>query len=339
MVASCTASGTSFLYGATGDTPIVGSWQLPEVNVAIDGGEEIYSGQQTIDFGIVDQGAASPQLSLRSRNDGSAPLLLGNLQIPDGFRVTDGMRSEIAPGKTDVLRIEMIASEAGKKDGVIRFTTNDSNETLFRIGIKGEVQPAVETVTLVAEYGVDNGTGFFDPTLGAARRNAFEYALGIWSELIVASYEGETITVAAGWDSNSLPPSALAGAGALYRGLETSDTQVTAYVDALANHLVGQDLDPAAPEIFVTFNLDVDESSRFANRRYYYGTDEMPGDGYDFVSVAVHEIGHGLNYKESVLQDGSFPDFRGLQVVSIYDAMVEDRSGVETFNGQGTSIA
>ncbi len=63
----------------------------------------------------------------------------------------------------------------------------------------------------------------------------------------------------------------------------------TWYVQALANKLAGQDLDPDTSDINATF------SSTFTN--WYFGLDANPPVGqFDFVTVVLHEITHGLGF-------------------------------------------
>lgn len=64
-----------------------------------------------------------------------------------------------------------------------------------------------------------------------------------------------------------------------------------AYPTSLANYLSGSDLDPSKSDIRITFNKNAD---------YYYGTDALcPSDKHDFVSIALHELIHGLGFGAS----------------------------------------
>ena len=49
---------------------------------------------------------------------------------------------------------------------------------------------------LIADYSGDGvNEGFNDPTLGASRKAAFEYALGLWSAVLGDAYVGEQVVV------------------------------------------------------------------------------------------------------------------------------------------------
>ena len=61
--------------------------------------------------------------------------------------------------------------------------------------------------------------------------------------------------------------------------------------------MAGEDLDPDDPDILVTMSSSED---------WYFGLDGRPGeDQFDFVSVVLHEIGHGLGFYDSFKIDES----------------------------------
>jgi autotransporter-associated beta strand protein len=146
-------------------------------------------------------------------------------------------------------------------------------------------------------------TGFFDPVLGQERRDALYYAADIWGRLIRSAYEDETIHVHAQYDSYPPGSNTLASASPnfFYSDFDSSNPAYaddTNYPKALANHLNGGDLNAARHEI----NISVNNAQNF-----YYGVDGLPGPGQtDFVTVAAHEIGHGLGFYDSFRQDGDF---------------------------------
>jgi hypothetical protein len=149
------------------------------------------------------------------------------------------------------------------------------------------------------------GQGFNDPTYGASRKSAFSYALNIWSNYLQASYAGETVRVDASFTSlgGTATSATLGSAGSQYiwgLGSPTSE-----YGDALANHKSGYDVNdtyvgPNTAEIRARFNSDVDNSTVLGNTNFYYGTNGQPGGNIDFVSVVLHEFGHGLNFFDTV---------------------------------------
>ena len=86
------------------------------------------------------------------------------------------------------------------------------------------------------------------------------------------------------------------------------------------------DLNGSNPEITSEFNKDFD---------WYYGTDgNTPIDKMDFVSVAVHELGHGLGFIDSMYVDGGTGSWGGGSPnPSIYDRFIDNGSGVALVTG------
>ncbi len=66
------------------------------------------------------------------------------------------------------------------------------------------------------------------------------------------------------------------------------------YPIALANKFAGTDLDPGGSDIFVQFNLSLDDATCFGDSGWYYGLDTQHGDNVDMYVVALHELAHGL---------------------------------------------
>lgn len=118
-------------------------------------------------------------------------------------------------------------------------------------------------------------------------QDAFQYAIDIWESLLEAD---QPIEIDATWAS--LAPTTLGSASSFisrnFAGAPNADTW---YVNSMANQFAGFDVSGNA-EITATFNSD------FSN--WYLGTDgNTPSDKYDFVSVVLHEIGHGLGFAGS----------------------------------------
>ena len=145
-----------------------------------------------------------------------------------------------------------------------------------------EILPASERVANITV----NYTGF-----SAEAQEAFQYAVDIWESLLDADV---TIEIDATWAS--LEPNVLGSASSyLTSDLPGVPISETWYVTSLANQYYGSD-PYAEPDILATFNSD------FAN--WYLGTDgNTPSNQYDFVSVVLHEIGHGLGFTGSASVD------------------------------------
>ncbi len=189
-------------------------------------------------------------------------------------------------------------------------------------------------VTFQVNYNDAPGEGFFDPVLGTARRNAFEFALDIWSSQIASAYPGQTITIAATMDPlGGSPNSAVlgqAGSVLIHSNFGGDSLSNTWYGSALANHLAGRDLSTSSDEMVAQFNSDLDNATVLGTTDWYYGVDAKPGADIDFTTVVLHEIGHGLNFFDVINSNGSW--FASSQP-GIYDRFL-----INGANG-GTSLA
>ena len=162
----------------------------------------------------------------------------------------------------------------------------------------------LNAATFVVNY---NG---FTPVAQAA----FQYAVDIWSDLLTASIP---IVIEANWED--LPGNTLGSAGAsAYYTLTGGALPLDGgyYPVGLANQLVGADIDPDSPDINATFDSATD---------WYLGTDGNPAaNQIDFVSVVLHEIGHGLGFAGSATwnEDGTGSFLAGTTLFA-FDNFVE----------------
>lgn len=133
--------------------------------------------------------------------------------------------------------------------------------------------------------------------------NAFEYALNIWALHI---HSDIPLKVRATWrdfDSDGIQTT-LGGASpsriVQVPGLGLPDTWYSlAQLTALSGEPIRDRLDNVNHDISVNMNCNFD--------RWYFGTDgETPENLIDFVTVVLHEIGHGIGFLGSIdSEDGS----------------------------------
>jgi hypothetical protein len=167
-----------------------------------------------------------------------------------------------------------------------------------------------DAITLTAVYDageLGGSTGFYDPTHGANRRAAFEYALARWSD-ILAGPNNVTIQVKALFPSMGVGVLGSAGPTTVHRNFSGAKFANTWYPNTVAEALIGSDPNGGTPDISIDFNHDVDTSSfGWAGLSWYYGTDGNPsGAQFDLVTVCMHEIGHGLGFLDLINGDGSW---------------------------------
>ncbi|MCS6967750.1 MAG: T9SS type A sorting domain-containing protein [Cytophagales bacterium] len=148
---------------------------------------------------------------------------------------------------------------------------------------------------------------------------AFQKAIDIWSSLLTSPIP---IRIRAVWAPNSRPNVlGSATSNGFFRSPLLPRFPVW-YPVALAEKLLGVDLNGQEPDIVANFNSN--------NNNWYFGTDaNPPRDKWDLTSVVLHEIAHGLGFVSSFQfesgrnlgrwGDSGFP--------FIYDTFVENSRG------------
>lgn len=172
----------------------------------------------------------------------------------------------------------------------------------------GAFAPSVLHAATLAVVNNDGlGEGFNDPTprspvggntgttVGVQRLLAFQHAADIWGGLL-----SSPVTIRIGATFDALPCDATsavlgsAGPEGFFRDFTGAPVANTWYPNALANALYGSDLHPAV-DITTRFNSSVGTTCPFP-KGWYYGLDGNAGNDIDFVTVLVHELGHGLGF-------------------------------------------
>lgn len=193
--------------------------------------------------------------------------------------------------------------------------------TLFSISA-GPVHPAVISVINYDSPGEGfNSAGAADPastaggnagvTLGAQRLMAFQHAANIWGALLSSPVE---IRVGANFDPLPCNASSAvlgsAGPNTAHRDFVGAPLPGTWYTQALANSLAAMDLAPGIDDLGATFNSSIGTTCSFPIV-WYYGLDGNPPAGtVDFVTVVLHELGHGLGFL-SLVELGTGKKFGG----------------------------
>ena len=174
-----------------------------------------------------------------------------------------------------------------------------------------------------------NYVGPWDPNA----KTALEFAVSIWESILESSVP---ILVTANW--SSLGPSFGANAGPENYMIDFDNAPVanTWYPVATANALAGRDLDPGFDDIGATFNSDFTD--------WYFGTDGAPADKLDFVTIALHELGHGLGFLSSIdanISAGTANWGAGSNSPDIYDLFVKNGANqqlISAFPNQSAAL-
>ncbi len=161
---------------------------------------------------------------------------------------------------------------------------------------------SAHAVLISVDYTDSSNEGFNDPARGAARRAALEFAADAWGRMLAGTVP---IVVEAAMDSlggaGSAALLASTGATTLHQDFPAAPLANVLYAAALANQLSRVDLNgPELSEIQITFNSDVDNPAILGSVGWYYGTDAEAGFDIDFVTIALHELGHGLGFFDQV---------------------------------------
>lgn len=185
--------------------------------------------------------------------------------------------------------------------------------TSLAVGLPSLIH-AQATITIVNLD--DEGEGFNDPrgpddasttggnvgsTFGEQRLVAFQYAANIWANLLNSSEE-----IVVGAQFNQLLCGATytvlgsSGPKTVHRDFTGAPVSNTWYPAALANSIADTDLAPLDDDISAVFNSALDGNCAFP-RTWYYGLDgNPPANTIDFVSIVLHELGHGLGFQTFV---------------------------------------
>lgn len=154
----------------------------------------------------------------------------------------------------------------------------------------------------------------------AEAQRAFQYAVDIWKNLV---YSPLPIRIQANWKSLEKGVLGSCGPAGFYKNFDATQKWDTYYPIALVEKMTGQEVNsPDQFELIADFNKD------FAN--WYLGIDgKTPSRQYDFVSVVLHELTHGLGFTGIVYSEegkGGY-GYGSDNLPAIFDRHIVNRNG------------
>lgn len=177
--------------------------------------------------------------------------------------------------------------------------------------------PQPEAATFVVTY-----TGF-----SAAAKAAFQRAVNIWAGQVTSSVP---ITVSATYQPLGTGVLGQAGAGNYIRDFPGAPKAGTWYAIAIANKRYGKRI-TTAPDIVAQF------SSNFPN--WHFGTGPAPAGKYDFTSVVLHELGHGLGFAGFGRVASGIGSVKAAGFPGAYDWFTENNAGTAMLSFPDSSAA
>jgi hypothetical protein len=156
----------------------------------------------------------------------------------------------------------------------------DANITIVNVDGPGE---GFNDPTPVAPVGGNPGT-----TLGQQRLNVFLYAADVWGANLTSNVN---IVIRASFDPLGANVLGQAGTTSVFRDFPGAPFPGTWYHSALADKLVGSELNPGAADIAAQFS---------SNTAFYLGIDNNHGVLTDLAAVVLHEFAHGLGFSNFV---------------------------------------
>jgi cysteine-rich repeat protein len=198
---------------------------------------------------------------------------------------------------------------------------------VMEISLAAGAPAAATTMTIVPTAGFNDSTpatpvgGNTGTTVGQQRLIAMQYAASIWGNHLASRVE---IRIAVSFSALSCSPShgvlGSSGSNVFLRDFDGAPFPNTFYPIALVNALTGSDQCPpnstctaagfSSDDLDSAFQSGVGSADCLTSSSWYYGLDGNPGPRqFDFVTVALHEVAHGLGFEALVnLSTGAKPN-------------------------------
>jgi hypothetical protein len=230
--------------------------------------------------------------------------------------------SQVVPAPKTIQRISLTQENLRQ----ICTLTSSGKDTYYYLQAgalrNNKAKQRAKTAEILVTYLNPNGGGW-----KAEAKAAFEYAIGIWETHIHSSVP---IRIEANWVA--LSEFTLGSAGPTQLIQAVSGEPRTLYPIALASAIDGVDYvaQSQGTSQEVNYDITVNMNSNWAS--WYFGTDAQTPEGLiDFVTVVLHELGHGLGFTGSV----GVPEGQGSAQFYYSNPMIYDRFVID---GKGSNL-
>lgn len=105
----------------------------------IDNDDDTPSSLDGTDFGAVKVGTTPPTRTFTVTNSGGGTLTLGDIDVPSGYELVEGLDASLAPGESDTFTVSLEAINAGFYGGQIAISSNAGADASYTFAVTGTV--------------------------------------------------------------------------------------------------------------------------------------------------------------------------------------------------------
>jgi uncharacterized repeat protein (TIGR01451 family) len=225
------------------------------------------------------------------------------------------------------------ASQSMRGGSVVALRAGHGQQPFRVVPQRDAAQLRAKSATITINYiapGTQNALGDNCLAWPAGSQAAFNYAASIWESLIDSSVP---IEINACWANLGYGVLGHSATDSFHRDFSGAPIASTWYPAALANALHGTDLNNSDSYDDDGDGADADAEMEIAYSgngiSWYFGTDgATPMGQYDFVSVVLHEICHGLGFAGTMSVSGGVGSWGwGSGYPAAYDRFTENGTG------------
>lgn len=226
---------------------------------------------------------------------------------------------------------DILIKDAPELHRVCTFEPTDfnANRAIAHADIVGKSATSQRT----SEFNVTYVNACGGDTWPAEALSAFEYAMSIWETHLESTIPVE---IEAAW--MPLDANVLGSAGPTQIAqIPPIGEENTWYTIAQASAMIGTDIKDEIPDL--DFDIVININCEFSD--WYFGQDSNPPPNFiDFVTVVLHEIGHGIGFIGSMTADAAdigvaswgFGNSNDVSQPIIYDLFTEDGENISLIN-------